>query len=722
MKTQYLDIYAKGKPNWTTLYDHTHQVVKATEKFAQYLGCNVELAKLGAILHDIGKAHPIFQEKLKGKKPSQTFRHEISSLFFLPLVKDDWKISIVEMIVAHHKAIESDIRKKGLLDLVDNENEVLEFHLGDWEVWSSSALGLLAELGAPTKSILAKEAKEAFEFVLNCCEKKIQVDRGYSSWRGLLMGADHFASAMIDKTEEKLQNLFGIPDLAFFDRQHELYPLSYYSTDSQLPHTIVVASTGAGKTDYLFRRTIGRIFYTLPFQASINAMYSRLKRDLSEKNPNLNIKLLHAASSLIEEEDSDKEDIILQRHIGASIKVLTPYQLAGMALGSKGFEALILDVQGCDIILDEVHTYSSLSQALVLKIVSLLKYLGCRIHVGTATMPSILYNRILSILGKDQVLEIRLTEEELESYNRHTCIKLDIWEDAWNKVNTSLEREEKVLIVCNKIDTAQEIFQEVCKRYPETEKMLLHSRFRRKDRKWRERQLIGLGENGEPMVKFNTSHKACIVVSTQVVEVSIDISFDLMITECAPIDSLIQRFGRINRKRNENSIGKTKPVFVLAPPENEKDAKPYDLLLLERSYEVLPDNGILFESRLQNLMDKVFTDINFLQIEDYAVFKENQTWSIAPLTNGDGWLVELLEIDSVPCIITNDIEAYSVASFKERMSLEIPARYFEVCHLNQLEFDGNRPFILPDFAYDAELGFLKRMLKDESFQGDNQIL
>ncbi|MDZ7763228.1 MAG: helicase-related protein [Melioribacteraceae bacterium] len=62
---------------------------------------------------------------------------------------------------------------------------------------------------------------------------------------------------------------------------------------------------------------------------------------------------------------------------------------------------------------------------------------------------------------------------------------------------------------------------------------------------------------------FNSSDEACIVVSTQVVEVSLDISFDLMITETAPLDSLIQRFGRINRIRNNETIGKYKPIFVI---------------------------------------------------------------------------------------------------------------------------------------------------------------
>lgn len=168
----------------------------------------------------------------------------------------------------------------------------------------------------------------------------------------------------------------------------------------------------AGKTDFLLRRCNGRVFYTLPFQASINAMYKRIKKELKEKNPNLDIRLLHAASTLIGKEDGDT-DTSLQELIGAGVKVLTPYQMAGIIFGGKGFESIILDLKGCDVILDEVHTYSGVSQAIVIKIISLLKSIGCRIHIGTATMPSVLYKKIIEVLGKEQVYEVKLSDDEL---------------------------------------------------------------------------------------------------------------------------------------------------------------------------------------------------------------------------------------------------------------------------------------------------------------------
>ncbi len=714
------EIKAKGAPEWTTLYDHLLHVKIAAEKFACFTRYSQNVASLGAILHDIGKVHPVFQNQLNKIKPVQPFRHEIASLFFLSLFEKSLHASLIEMIIAHHKSMIHDRKGRGILDLDESEPDNLAFHLGDWEEWSPIALDILASFNIPTKKISRIKAEENFYEVLDFCEQKYR-ERGFSEWRGLLMGADHFASAMVQKTEIKLKNLFLKPKLNFFNRKHPLFPLSYYASDSERPHTMVVASTGAGKTDFLFRRCRGRVFYTLPFQASINAMYFRLQRDLKKDNPKLNIKVLHAASSLIEAEDGDQEDIVLQRHIGSSIKVLTPYQMAGIAFGSKGFEALILDLKGSDIILDEVHTYSEVSQAIVLKLITILKHIGCRIHIGTATMPSLLYKKIKEILGSENVLETKLSDEELDQYNRHTIHKLKSWDETGAIMDKAIKSNQKVLVVCNQVKNAQKVYNDLCKTYPNIPLLLLHSRFKRKDRQAKEKLLIGLEKTGNPSGTFNTSTKACIVVSTQVVEVSLDISFDLMITECAPLDALIQRFGRINRKRNNDTIGKTKPIYILPPPDSAKDARPYHPATLARSYNVLTDNEVLLERELQKKIDAVFTELDFIKIEEQSVFKEDGSWSISPLMNGSSWLVEILDIDSVVCITESDVADYINSNFKTRMEMEIPARYFPLRHLNRLE-EGNCPYIIPDNTYDDQIGFRQELLKDNQFNETNQII
>ena len=713
-------LFAKSAPEWTPLKNHLQHVASAAQCFARHLNMDEQLAFKGAVLHDIGKAHPRFQKRLKERDSyGSVFRHEITSLLFLSVFPEAEHDVLIEMVVGHHKSVRQDAGGKGLLDLENEAEGYEDFHIGKWEEWSPKAFEMLNELGITCSSFDEETARDNLTQSIRFCKRKTK-ERGYSEWRGLLMGADHFASALINDTAKHLTNAFRTPNLSFFNRTHELYPLSQKSTSSNKKHTIVVACTGAGKTDFLFKRTRGRVFYTLPFQASINAMYKRVAKDLRDTNPDLDIRVLHASSSVVKRKGSE-EEAVLQPLFGSSIKILTPHQLAAIAFGMKGYEALLLDLKGCDIILDEIHTYTGVSQAIVLKLVEILKAVDCCIHIGTATMPSALYQRVVDLLGED-VLEVKLSGDEMDQYDRHTVHKLQAFDEAEMIIERAIGQQEKVLVVCNRVAKAQEVYGALAKQYPDVDILLLHSRFKRGDRNMKERELIGLDDEGNPTGQFNTSNKVCIVVSTQIVEVSLDISFDVMITECAPIDALVQRFGRINRKRSQESIGKTKPVYVIAPPENERKAKPYDLDVLNRTFEVLPDGEVLKERCLQEKIDEVFPEIDFMNIEEHAVFKADGSIRIDLLTHrSKSILFELLDIDSVSCITEGDEDAYNDSYFEARLGMEIPVRYFSVREMRQSQ-KGNRPFIVPDKAYSFESGLDIKLIRESNFDVNNQML
>lgn len=718
------EIKAKGKPDFTPLADHLLHVAAIAEKIATAKGYDPVLAREGAILHDIGKAHPEFQRRLNeepriGDVP---FRHEISSCLFLPLFEKNKWPTLIEMVIAHHKSIRKDARDKGLLDLTEERepDEIFDFHSFNWDEWSIKALDILSELGAPVKPISIEEAKKSYTYVLHFCEEEFR-KKGYSENRGLLQAADHFASAMIDKTDLFAGRIFQKPNLNFFNRENNLYPLSKIDARSTKPHTIVVACTGAGKTDFLFRRCSGRVFYILPFQASINAMFYRVSHDLAADNPDLDIRLLHSSSSLAIK-NKQIEEKILQGHIGSAIKILTPHQIAGIIFGTNGYEAMLIDIKGCDVILDEIHTYTDITRAMVLKIVQVLKDLGCRVHVGTATMPAFLYRQILDCLGQDQVYEVKMKDEDLNKFDRHIIHRIDSWDDANSLIDQAVKENKKILLVCNKVASAQKVFKSIKSNFPEVPSLLLHSRFRRGERERKEKILIGKDTNGNPTKQYNTSDQACMVVSTQVVEVSLDISFDMMITECAPLDSLVQRFGRINRVRDASTIGKFKPVYVIKPPASDADARPYNLSVLHDSFLQLPDNEIMHEKDIQQKIDVVFPIMEIPEIEQHSIFKKSGEWTINRLTHRPkSFLFEQLNIDNVACIIESDMPKYLSGNFEERMQLEIPVHYRAVHRFNQLHA-GNNPFIVPDSGYSTETGLDLEFLKTPQTEINHQIL
>ena len=700
-------ILAKGEENGrVTLIQHLTEVALLAEKVAQLLGLDASIARKGAILHDIGKASSLFQDTLKKnyqRPPGFLFRHELASLFFISILNEEEKYPVIDMIVAHHKSIYKDTGGKGLLDLDENEPEVFEKHIKGFDVWSNDALSILGNLKIETKPISVDQAKESFYEVVHYCQSK---KYGYSQWKGALIAADHLASAMGGYIKPLERKIFVVPDLSYYhSRKSDLYPLSFISTDDKRKHTLVTAPTGAGKTDFLIRRCTGRVFYTLPFQASINAMYERIKNDL--KNTDADVRLLHAASS-IKLENGTIQEKILQRHIGASVKVLTPHQMASLVFGTKGYEAMITDIKGCDIILDEIHTYSETTQAIVLKIVEILCNIGCRVHIGTATMPSVLYARLVDILGgPDNIYEVKLTDEVLDTFNRHIIHKADSIESLSNIIDEAIRQNQKILLVCNQVKRAQSLFNNLSERYPYVKKMLVHSRFKRGVRSQLESDLRNI---------FNNSIEACLVVSTQVVEVSLDISFDLMVTECAPIDALIQRFGRINRKRSKETIGLYKPIYVLAPPTKKTDALPYGLEVLQRTYEAFPNGNLMKERESQSMIDSVYPSIEFVNIDLNAVFKDGK-WMIKELWhNSKSAFLETLDIDSVACIDEADKDLYDTLPYEEQAKMEIPVSYRSVAYRNLDKSDsGSKPFVIPSKAYDNELGFLVEFAKPEFY-------
>src|SRR5690606_8677583 len=94
------------------------------------------------------------------------------------------------------------------------------------------------------------------------------------------------------------------------------------------------------------------------------------------------------------------------------------------------------------------------------------------------------------------------------------------------------DKKAKVLVVCNTVASAQKVYKELKASVPGVEAILLHGSFAGRDRARKERDLSG--------------KEIQLLVGTQAIEVSLDIDYDIIFTEPAPIDALIQRFGRVN--------------------------------------------------------------------------------------------------------------------------------------------------------------------------------
>jgi CRISPR-associated endonuclease/helicase Cas3 len=257
-----------------------------------------------------------------------------------------------------------------------------------------------------------------------------------------------------------------------------------------------------------------------------------------------------------------------------------------------------------------------------------------------------------------------------------------------------------VLVVSNRVARAQERFEWVADTFPHVSRLLLHSRYRRCDRSRLER--------GVRMLSEGPWQGPCVVNATQVVEVSLDVSFDVLVTDAAPLDALVQRFGRVNRHARAGDP--LKPVVVVGPPDDPKAILPYEAETVRNSFDVLP-TGPLRERSLQALISEVYPVVEASPMGIHFAHLDDLTEKLPALVHRPrSVIVEALQIESETAIRASDEAAYWKGPAAERVPLEIPAPEYLGVLAGKNGWKrcerGSWPVVVPDEQYDAVLGLL----------------
>src|SRR5699024_9182866 len=163
-----------------------------------------------------------------------------------------------------------------------------------------------------------------------------------------------------------------------------------------------------------------------------------------------------------------------------------------------------------------------------------------RFYIMTATMPIKLQDLLTKTLENPTFIQ---DKELLDKARNQFEIREKQIEDNLEEIENSVAEGKKILIVVNNVDRAIAIYEGLKPIAEEKgfEAICYHSRFIKKHRFSKEREIFALDKK----------NKGGILIATQVVEVSLDIDFDILYTENAPIDAIIQRAGRVNRKRGK---------------------------------------------------------------------------------------------------------------------------------------------------------------------------
>lgn len=223
---------------------------------------------------------------------------------------------------------------------------------------------------------------------------------------------------------------------------------------------------------------------------------------------------------------------------------MTLHQLLRIPCHGKGWELSILECQNALFIIDEFHAYNAFLTGKMLSTVKIFRtFFGAKFLFMSATIPNFLLEQILeNVYDGDRSRIIRLdsaysSDASVMGRKRHhlICHASENISQYIGQIESDLEKGMSVLVVVNNVKTCQEIYQTID--FDDSKKIMLHGGFNQRSRRKIERFVTNTEKNLRPQ----------LLVATQAVEVSLDIDYNTAYIENAPIDSLIQRLGRVNR-------------------------------------------------------------------------------------------------------------------------------------------------------------------------------
>jgi len=393
--------------------------------------------------------------------------------------------------------------------------------------------------------------------------------------------------------------------------------LSYSFKNKNL---ILLAPTGWGKTFaaliIALAHNPSHIIYVLPTITAIRKMKEIIKKFFKDMEVEENY-FFADIEMLKKENKEDKKDEILSTELFiaktflAPITVTTLDQVLLSFLNVGKYHIKRYHFKNSFIIFDEYHLYPLNGLILLLKILKKFnedfKYNMKFLFMSATEEPAYtsLITQSIKNIGKQEFLD---EYKKLRRYNYIFLEKDMLDEDVIKRIKNCLNVNSKILIILNTVEKAIKMYLKL--RNFSTNVLLLHSRFTYQDRRNKE----------ELLERYDKNNKSMILIATQLAEVSLDMSFDYLFTELAPLPSLIQRFGRVNRY---GTFTKNINVFITNPIEVQ-DYKfyPYEKDNIEKTYRVLKthpfiQNEYKLLKPIQNGELKINIGENLKDVEEY---------------------------------------------------------------------------------------------------------
>ena len=547
----------KAKPN-KSIIEHTNDLLDVLE-ILWNLGYIkeeriYELIQKACIYHDIGKINKEFQKRVKNKgikfDENKEVAHNVLSLYFIDESKfnnkEDYLI-VSNAVVNHHDYCDIGLAIREKSDIIENLLEGLD-HKKVKKV-------IPAKIASISQDIDAIKIKG----YLHKCD--YSASSGYTA---------EYENNFLEKSLENVLNKWKL------DNQDASWnELQQYCIENKNENIIAIAQTGMGKTEAgLLWISDNKGFFILPIRTAINAIYDRTKKYISSYGGNLEeqLGLLHSSSLeylLLQSEDDkydDKDEYIdkkedkeiieyekIAKQLSLPINVSTIDQLFDFVYKYPAYELKLTTLSYSKIVIDEIQMYGPDLLAYLVYGLERIVEQGGKVAILTATLPPFV-KELLSKSIKFKIKEDGFTDNS----KRHNLKILDKRIDS-NDIcdkymkNEKLNKSNKILVVCNSITQAQNLYEEISDILGNENLHILHSKFIKCERLSKESEIIEFGKTYKDNKSNELDKQSGIWISTSIVEASLDIDFDYLFTELQDLNSLFQRLGRCNRKGKKDS-------------------------------------------------------------------------------------------------------------------------------------------------------------------------
>ena len=289
--------------------------------------------------------------------------------------------------------------------------------------------------------------------------------------------------------------------------------------------------------------------------------------------------------------------------------------------------------------------------------------------------------------------------------------KIENLQPIFDVVIQALERGEKVLWVTNSVQSCIDIYRK-SKEYidklnnPQINLLIYHSRFRYRERAGYKDQL-GIkhpGKHDQVIVAFDQKNKnPCLAITTQVCEMSLDLSADLLVSPMAPAAALIQRLGRLNRQVEEYAPEKFRVEKIHTAIFYAWDGSPYtneEMRTGIQLVESLHDRESVSQENLADIAAQITLSIPTEETNSMWLDGDLETYS-EPLREGGGTITVLLKQDETA--IKEAAYTNNKSFMKEAQGWSVPIRFLPI----YLQWDKRKYYLIApadEITYDPEVG------------------